>query len=64
MGKATELDDPLSTRPLSAAEIRARQAAAESGGEVEADNEGQLIRRPKLAEAPKVVHTAPRQTWD
>jgi len=64
MGKATELDDELSTRPLSAAEIRARRAAAQSGGKVEATTDGQLVRPAEPSEAPKVVHTAPTQTWD
>ena len=64
MGKASELDDYLEMRPLTPAEIRERQAAEQSGGEVEATVDGQLIKRPKAYEAPTVVVQAPRKTWD
>lgn len=69
MGKATDLDDYLETHPLTPGEIKERRAAKESGGEVEATTDGQLITRPKPAEArpakaPVVVVQAPRQTWD
>ena len=61
MGKATELDDYLEARPLTLAEIRERQAASESGGEVEATLDGRLIKRGHPSE---VVLQAPQQTWD
>jgi hypothetical protein len=64
MGKATELDDQLSVRPLSPAEIADRNAAAESGGEVQATLDGQITKQPRPSEAPRVVLRAPQQTWD
>jgi hypothetical protein len=64
MGKATELDNYLETRPLTPVEIIERQAAAKSGGEGEATADGQLVKRPTPAAAPIVTLEAPRQTWD
>ena len=64
MGKATALDDFLDTRPLTAAEIRERQRAAESGQDVEATPDGQLVTRRGASEVQRVVLQAPQQTWD
>lgn len=64
MGKATKLRESVLIRTLSPAEIRDRQAAAESGGYVEGTPEGELIKRSTSSEAPRVVLRAPEQTWD
>lgn len=61
MGKATELDENLSTRFLTSTEIRERQAAAESGGDVEGTPDGKLVKRLSSSET---VQQAPVQTWD
>jgi hypothetical protein len=64
MGKATELDEELSVQPLSPTEIAARNAAAESGGQVQATLDGEIIKQVQPSEAPRVVLRAPQQTWD
>jgi hypothetical protein len=64
MGKASELATDLGTRPLSAAEIAARQAAVASGGEIQATIDGRLMKADDLRVAPREVLRAPTQTWD
>jgi hypothetical protein len=64
MGKASELFEDLSSRPLSAAEIAAREAAAKSGGAAEATTDGRLVKRQTPTAAPREVLRVPQQTWD
>jgi len=64
MGKASDLFEEVSARPLSAAEIAARQAAVAGGGEAQATSDGELVKRESTADAPRTVFAAPTQTWD
>ena len=65
MGKATELADKLRARPLTPAEIAARQAEAQLGDEdVQPTLDGRLVKRAGLSGPPIEVLRAPEQTWD
>ncbi len=65
MGKATELDDYLETHPLTPAEIRQRRLAEQIGDAgIEATLEGDLVKRPHHAAAPRIVQQTPARTWD
>lgn len=63
MGKATELDERLIVRALSADEIKEREAAAKRrSGRTEATNDGTIID--VSSEAPEVIIQAPQGTWE
>lgn len=64
MGKATELSDAIDARSPSTAEIAARQAALEAGGQIEATLDGTLTKRTTPTESAREVMRAPQQTWD
>jgi hypothetical protein len=64
MGKATELVDDLIARPLSPAEIRARQEAAKPRHNLVATLDGQFVEPAPPDQAPRVVRQAPQRTWD
>lgn len=65
MGKATDVVDDLLTRPLSAEEIRRRQEAAKPRGKLVATLDGKLVEPATTpTEQPRVVVSAPQQTWD
>lgn len=64
MGKATQLDEQLSSRKLSRAEIRERETAAKSGGRSEATSDGKIVRPGGSSATPDVVVQAPQRTWD
>ena len=64
MGKASELYEILSERPLTPSEIEARRSAAEDGGAVRATPDGRLLKIDRPTEKPREVYRAPRATWD
>jgi hypothetical protein len=65
MGKATELDDRLSTRYLSPAEITARQAAIEIADDnVTPVLDDPMVKRANPAETTRTMQQAPPPIWD
>lgn len=74
MGKASAALDKIRTRPLTPAEIRARQAAREIGDkDVKVTSDGQFVRAPRISRdtsatattsLTSVVGQASRTEWD
>jgi hypothetical protein len=65
MGKATDTDQQLMTRPLSEDEIRRRQRAAMPRTRLEATLDGRLVEpAPVPRETPREIYRAPQQTID
>jgi hypothetical protein len=65
MGKATDLDNFLETHPLTRAETRQRRTAEEIGDpDIEVTADGDLVKRPQPAAAPKVIQERQTATWD
>jgi hypothetical protein len=65
MGKGSEALEDLTAQVLTAEEVDARRAIAESGGDVEATADGRLVRPvpESPGEAQEVVRV-PSATWD
>lgn len=64
MGKATDLDQQSSAKPLSAAEIKAREELTSSSGDLVATLDGKLVKPAPSPAEERVVVNAPQQTWD
>lgn len=64
VGQATELVKNLRVRSLSRADIEKREAAMETGGQVEVGLDGKLYKPETQTEPRKEVMTLPQQTWD
>jgi len=65
MGQATDLDNFLDTHPLTQAESRERRTAEEIGDpDIEVTPDGDLVKRPQPAAAPRVIHKRQTATWD
>lgn len=63
MGKATQAVQQLHAQVLSQEELEERRALEESGGEVQATQDGRLVK-PKTAEREERVTQLPTGTWD
>ena len=65
MGKATQTLEQLLEKPLTAAELKARRAAVEDGGDVEAKPDGRLVKIVLGSPQPeRQAGRAQPATWD